>query len=93
VSERAPVELIAPLSEMRPVRASTLRPTEAVLNGPRRDAERLGNASEDAPIVLVTIGRIEVKAIAPAAPPPPPAPRKPAAVSLEDYLQPRRRHR
>jgi hypothetical protein len=46
-----------------------------------------------APVVVVNIGRIEVRATTPTAAATPPPPRKPAAVSLEDYLQPRRRNR
>lgn len=93
-SVRAPVEPLTPAAGTRPVRARTLRPAEAALPAHGRTAERLGNTSaEQAPVVVVTIGRIEVRATTPAAPPRPQAPRKPAAVSLEDYLQPRRRNR
>ncbi len=51
-----------------------------------------GHSAEEAPVVVVNIGRIEVRAERPPAPLPAPAPR-PAAVSLEEYLRPKRRNR
>jgi hypothetical protein len=44
-----------------------------------------------APIVHVTIGRVEVRAVQPPAPAPKPAKSAPAKLSLEDYLRERER--
>jgi hypothetical protein len=86
----------APVATRRPIRQTSridvLRPAAAVLPTPARSTEAPNAESlVSRPVVVVTIGRIEVKAAQPAAPTPPPTPRKPAAVSLEEYLQPHRR--
>ena len=45
---------------------------------------------EPAPTIKITIGRVDVRAIMPAAPAPRPAPARPSpALSLEDYLKQR----
>jgi hypothetical protein len=46
---------------------------------------------DEAPIVRVTIGRIEVRAVHPTAPAPKPAKPAPPRLSLEDYLHERKR--
>jgi hypothetical protein len=71
--------------------AERMHRTAAALPTTAPAAERLGLESGSS--VVVTIGRIEVRAAPPPNPSPPPQPRKPAAVSLEEYLQPRRRSR
>jgi hypothetical protein len=66
-----------------PVRPATRRRT-AEPAAPTRVASEL-------PPVRVTIGRIEVRAVAPPAETPPrPAPRRPAPLSLDEYLEQRR---
>lgn len=94
VSGPKPVESIAPLTSPQPSNTSALPPAEVI---PQVQERRAGPHPSDpekgAPVVRVTIGRIEVKAITQAAPSRQQAPRKTAAVSLEDYLRPRRRDR
>jgi len=46
-------------------------------------------SSTSAPIIRVTIGRVEVRALHPPAPAPKPAKPAPPKLSLEDYLQQR----
>ncbi|MFL6257089.1 MAG: hypothetical protein ACJ74T_18940, partial [Pyrinomonadaceae bacterium] len=70
-------------SESLPVRG-------ARLNGIQATARE--SATQDAttpPIIEVTIGRIEVRAVPPPAPPPPPqrARQAPPKMSLDDYLR------
>jgi hypothetical protein len=75
----------------QPVRALPVAP--ALVVRPSLDAagERR-QSTDDGPVVFVNIGRIEVRATQPPAPTPP-ARRRSAAVSLEEYLRPKRRDR
>jgi hypothetical protein len=100
LEERAPDRVTggaveAPVATRPPVRQTpridVVRPIATVLPAPARRAEPPNESPVSGPVVVVTIGRIEVKAAQPAAPAPPPTPRKPAAVSLEEYLRPQRR--
>lgn len=78
--------------DREPTALDVLRPAAATLPmSPPRSQPR-GDESTDRGRVVVTIGRIEVRASPAAAPPPAAPPRKPAAVSLEEYLRPRRRN-
>jgi hypothetical protein len=88
----ASAEAEAPRPEPRLVRVSSIQPAEASRPAAALSAER-SRPAEEGPVVVVNIGRIEVRATTPPAAAPPLAPRKPAAVSLEEYLQPRRRNR
>jgi hypothetical protein len=54
---------------------------------------RRAQPADEGPVVVVNIGRIEVRALTAPAPPAPPPARRPAAVSLEEYLKPKRRDR
>ena len=60
-----------------------------LIGGSREHAAASRAEAEAAPVVIVNIGRIEVRTAMPPAPTPPPATRKPAAISLEEYLKPR----
>ncbi|MGH7525498.1 MAG: hypothetical protein ACREMX_02215, partial [Gemmatimonadales bacterium] len=76
------------LPALHPVRRDLPRPTEAQPAGGRR-------AQPDPPIVRVSIGRIEVRAVTPPAPVPPrpaPVPQR-SGIVLEEYLSPRGRER
>lgn len=87
-SPPAPPSPVTPLPAPAPVLA---RPAVTAL-APRREppAQRL-EASEPAPVIRVTIGRIEVRAMPPAAassaPAAPAETRRGSGPSLEDYLQ------
>lgn len=73
---------------LRPRREASVVPPEGLS---RRD-ER---GAAEAPVIRITIGRVEVRAVSPpqrTAPPPPPRPRPPA-LSLDDYLKQRREDR
>jgi hypothetical protein len=72
--------VLRPRDERPPRRAEDLRPP----GSPEASA---------APIVRISIGRIEVRAVAPSGPaaPRPAPPRKSTGVSLEEYLKPRSR--
>ena len=70
-------------------RAATVRPASR-LTAARR-ATPVKQISDEPPPVRVTIGRIEVRAVAPPTQAPPgPAPRRPAPLSLDEYLEQRR---
>jgi hypothetical protein len=84
IATRPPVQQAPDIDVVRPITA--LLPTRARRSEPQNAESAMGG-----PVVTVTIGRIEVKAAQPAAPAPPSTPRKPAAVSLEEYLRPHRR--
>ncbi|CAN5908759.1 hypothetical protein BH23GEM7_BH23GEM7_23950 [soil metagenome] len=76
-----------------PIQPSIVRTEEQRRESPSSGTGTDGNgAGEAAPIVRVSIGRIEVRAIT-EAPPPPPAVRRPAAprLSLDEYLRERAR--
>jgi hypothetical protein len=91
---RATSDLVPP-SPRHPIPEPTVlvRRPPAVMPATRRRSERVEPTpvSAEPPVVTVTIGRVEVRAIVP-----PPAPERPKAdvrkaLSLEDYLE--RRHR
>jgi hypothetical protein len=72
--------------------AEPKRPAPAVVPAPAPQPTRAAwpeLASEAAPTVQVTIGRIEVRAILPAPPAPAAPPVRRPATSLEDYLRAR----
>ncbi len=79
--------LHAPKAELRP--ANAFAPTAAHSASPRAGAR--GTAIGEAPVIHVTIGRVDVRAVTPApAEPPPIVPAKPRA-TLDDYLARTRR--
>jgi hypothetical protein len=65
----------------------------ATEHGRRLDAALKGKRADDAPVVVVNIGRVEVRAVTPVLASPQPPRRVKTAVSLEEYLRPRRRDR
>ncbi|HVF91212.1 MAG TPA: hypothetical protein VNH22_14190 [Blastocatellia bacterium] len=75
----------------RAVRPLEISPAERSANGPEAQREAARQEAPPAPIIKVSIGRIEVRAVAPHAPPAPRArPRPPgAALTLNDYLKQR----
>lgn len=82
-SRRGPAPEQAPLVPLQPREALSFA----------RNTSAPPDAAGAAPIVRISIGRIDVRAVTPARPAPPPAPpaRREEAVSLEEYLRPRRR--
>ncbi|HEX7318192.1 MAG TPA: hypothetical protein VF297_30085 [Pyrinomonadaceae bacterium] len=71
-------------------RAVVVQSREAGFDGVRSEArEVIIREKEEAPIIEVTIGRIEVRAVTPPAPPPTPQRRRqePPKMSLDDYLR------
>jgi hypothetical protein len=71
--------------------APVVRP--AARRAAERPALRPEGASREPPPVRVTIGRIEVRAVASPPPPPRPAPQRPEPLSLDEYLEVRRNGR
>jgi len=49
------------------------------------------SAADEPPVVRVTIGRVDVRAVLPAAPPERPRPKRPPRLSLDEYLREGRR--
>ena len=91
---RAPRALDGPpqAARLAPVALAVARVRPEPASAAWRDAPgEPARAAEKDPVVVVSIGRIEVRAATPApAPPPVASPRRPPAPSLEEYLQPRR---
>jgi len=74
----------------QPVAPAQRRPTRMEARGPSSHRVRSGNRqpADQAPVIRVTIGRVEVRAVMPAQPPPPRATPRSTLRSLDDYLKP-----